>query len=53
MIKKVLLRLPMELSEQVELLSKQFHLSKNKMYIKILYRGVISFMEAIGGENEK
>lgn len=52
MIKKVLLRLPNDLHEQIKLLAKQFNISINKMYIKILYRGIISFMEAIGGENE-
>ena len=52
MIKKVLLRLPNDLHEQIQLLAKQFNISINKMYIKILYRGIISFMEAIGGENE-
>ena len=52
MIKKVLLRLPNDLHEQIKLLAKQFNISINKMYIKILYRGIISFMEAIGGDNE-
>ena len=52
MIKKVLLRLPNDLHEQIKLLANQFNISINKMYIKILYRGVISFMEARGGENE-
>ena len=52
MIKKVLLRLPKDLHEQIKLLAKQFNISINKMYIKILYRGIISFMEAIGGEYE-
>ena len=52
MIKKVLLRLPNDLHEQIKLLANQFNISINKMYIKILYRGIISFMEAIGGENE-
>ena len=52
MIKKVLLRLPNDIHEQIKLLAKQFNISINKMYIKILYRGIISFMEAIGGENE-
>ena len=52
MIKKVLLRLPNDLHEQIKLLANQFNISINKMYIKILYRGVISFMEALGGETE-
>ena len=52
MIKRVLLRTPNDLHEQIKLLASQFNMSINKMYIKILYRGVISFMEAIGGENE-
>ena len=53
MIKRVLLRTPNDLHEQIKLLASQFNMSINKMYIKILYRGIISFMEAIGGENEK
>ena len=36
MIKKVLLRLPNDLHEQIKLLAKQFNISINKMYIKIL-----------------
>ena len=52
MIKRVLLRTPNDLHEQIKLLASQFNMSINKMYIKILYRGFISFMEAIGGENE-
>ena len=52
MIKRVLLRIPNDLHEQIKLLACQFNMSINKMYIKILYRGVISFMEAIGGDNE-
>ena len=52
MRKNVLLRIPFELSEQINLLAKQYKISRNKMYMKILYRGIISFMEAVGGYNE-